>query len=166
MYNIGDKVVYPANGVGVIDEIKSMEISGVRQDFLIIRIFSDGSKIMIPQANAGDVGIRPLISLEELEQMFEILRSESPHLDLSNKWSKRQREYQEIIKNGSIFDITRVLKSLSELQQQKELSYSEKKIFENVKKMICSEVAHVKDMKQSEAEEVLNTLITSSSSAS
>jgi CarD family transcriptional regulator len=159
MFNVGDKIVYPANGVGIIDEVRLMEISGVKQEFFIIRIFSDNSKIMIPRVNAEDVGIRSLISLEELDTIIEILKNESPQLDLSTKWSKRQREYQDIIKNGTIFDITRVLKNLSELQHQKELSYSEKKIFESVKKMICSEMAHVRDIEQSEAEEVLKSLI-------
>lgn len=159
MFNVGDKIVYPANGVGIIDEIKVMEISGTRQEFYIIRIFADNSKIMIPRKNAEEVGIRNLISPTVLEEILDILRNESPQLDLSTKWSKRQREYQEIIRRGSIFDITRVLKNLSELQQQKELSYSEKKIFESVKKMISSEMAHVRDIEQSEAEEVIKALI-------
>jgi len=159
MLKVGDKIVYPANGVGIIDEIKTMEISGTRQEFYVIRIFADSSKIMIPRDNLSEVGIRTLISHEELEQIFDILENESPNLELSSKWSKRQREYQEIIKNGSIFDISRILKSLSELQQEKELSYSEKKIFENVKRMIISEIVHVKNIEPEEAEELINKLI-------
>ena len=96
---------------------------------------------------------------EELEDLLEILKSDSVDLELSNKWSKRQREYQEIIKNGSIFDLTRILKNLSEIQQQKELSYSEKKIFENVKKMIISEIAHVKKIEQTKAEKMIDALL-------
>ncbi|MBN2385107.1 CarD family transcriptional regulator [bacterium] len=159
MFDVGDKIVYPTNGVGIIDEIKTMEISGTQEEFYIIRIVSDNSKIMIPKSKLGDVGIRGLISDDELEKLLEILKSGSSPLELSNKWSKRQREYQEIIKNGSIFDITRILKNLSELQQEKELSYSEKKIFENVKRMIISEMAHVKNIDLDKAEEMINALI-------
>lgn len=159
MLKVGDKIVYPANGVGIIDEIKTMEISGTRQEFFVIRIFADNSKIMIPKDNLEEVGIRTLISHEEMAQIFDILENESPDLELSTKWSKRQREYQEIIKNGTIFDISRILKSLSELQQEKELSYSEKKIFENVKRMLISEIVHVKNIEPEEAEELINNLI-------
>ncbi|MFC1852141.1 CarD family transcriptional regulator [candidate division CSSED10-310 bacterium] len=155
MFSIGDKIVYPANGVGVIDDIKVMEISGTTQEFFIIRILADNSKIMIPKDNAVEVGIRNLVSDEELEGIFDILKSDSPQLELSTKWSKRQREYQEIIKNGSIYEITKIMKILSDLQLEKELSYSEKKIFENVKGMIVSEIAQVKDIDPSEAETMI-----------
>lgn len=159
MFNVGDKIVYPTNGVGIIDEIKVMEISDTKEEFYIITILSDNSKIMIPKSKAEEVGIRGLISDEEIEELLNILKSDSSQLELSNKWSKRQREYQEIIKNGSIFDITRILKNLSELQLHKELSYSEKKIFENVKRMIISEIAHVKKIDQAEAESLIDVLL-------
>jgi len=159
MFNVGDKIVYPTNGVGIIDEIKIMDIGGTREEYLIIRIVADNSKIMIPRAKLEEVGIRGLISNDELNTILEILKSESSRLELSSKWSKRQREYQEIIKNGSIFDITRILKNLSEIQQQKELSYSEKKILENVKKMIISEIAHVKNIDLDQAKEMIEVLI-------
>ena len=159
MFKIGEKIIYPANGVGIIDDIKEMEISGTKEVFFIIRILADNSKIMIPKSKAEEVGIRSLITNEEFDQIVAILKSNTSQLELSTKWSKRQREYQELIKSGSIFDITRILKNLTELQSQKELSYSEKKILENVKKMLTSEMAHVKNIDQSEVEEMIDTLI-------
>lgn len=139
-FNAGDIAVYPAHGVGVIENIEKKNILGKEQSFLIMRIFDNDMTIMVPTENIGKVGIRELISEDQISEVFDILREKSPQLD-GKTWNKRFREYSEKIKVGQPNDIAEVMRDLMNLKNEKGLSFGERKMLDNVKHLLSQEIA-------------------------
>ena len=110
-FRVGDLAVYPAHGVAQIVGIETREISGNKQTFYILKILENGMKIMIPTRNAGAVGLRELIRADEVDEVFEILKSREVAVE-GQTWNRRYREYMEKIKTGSVFEIAEVLRDL------------------------------------------------------
>ncbi len=125
MFKVNDLAVYPAHGVGRIEAIEEKTIGGVTQLFYIMRILDNDMKIMIPQNNAENVGLRNIISDEEVEKVYSILKKKDVEFT-TQTWNRRYREYMEKIKTGSIFDLAVVLRDLYILQMDKPLSFGEK----------------------------------------
>jgi len=140
MFNTGDIAVYPAHGVGVIENVEKKSIQGEEQSFLIMRIFDNDMTIMVPTENVGKVGLRELISEEQINQVFNILKEKSPQLD-GKTWNKRFREYSEKIKVGQPNDIAEVMRDLMTLKNEKGLSFGERKMLDNVKHLLSQEIA-------------------------
>ena len=107
MFNVGDVVVYPAHGVAEIESISEREISGASIPFIILKILDTQMTVMVPVANAGNVGIRRLIDKKEIDQVMAILKQRDIHVD-NQTWNRRYREYMEKIKSGSAREIAEV----------------------------------------------------------
>lgn len=137
---IGEKAVYPAHGVGEIINIETKEIAGKRMDFYILKILDSDMTILVPVDKAHEVGLRKLIPLEDIPQVFEILAKRNVKLDVS-AWNKRYRNYLQKIKTGSIFEISEVLRDLSILKRDKTLSFGEKKMLDTAKALIKKEIS-------------------------
>lgn len=140
MFNTGDIAVYPAHGVGVIENVERKSIQGKEQSFLIMRIFDNDMTIMVPTENVDKVGLRELISEDQINQVFDILKAKSPQLD-GKTWNKRFREYSEKIKVGQPHDIAEVMRDLMNLKNEKGLSFGERKMLDNVKHLLSQEIA-------------------------
>jgi len=110
-FAIGDKAVYPGHGVAEITCIETREISGRKQNFYILKALDSGMKIMIPTSNVGTVGLREVISEDEVEEVYDILRSSEISVE-GQTWNRRYREYMEKIKTGSVFEVAEVLRDL------------------------------------------------------
>lgn len=154
MFKKGDLVVYPAHGIGRIDDIQVESVGGKEKRFLVVRIIENDMKIMLPVGNTGNVGIRPLISQEEIEQVFDILKKREISVAAST-WNKRYREYMDKIKSGSIYDLAEVFRNLYLIQSEKNLSFGEKKMLEMAKSLMVKEIALVTGVSESEAEEMI-----------
>jgi CarD family transcriptional regulator len=135
MFSIGELAVYPAHGVGKIESIESKSIGGQRQDFYIIRILENGMKIMIPIRNAEAVGLRQLIDSNEIPMVYDILRSREVSVN-GGTWNRRYREYMEKIKTGSIYELAQVLRDLTVLKGDKELSFGERKMLDTARSLL------------------------------
>lgn len=158
-YKVGEKVIYPNQGVGVIEEICIKDIAGLSEEFYMLRIMSNNSTVMIPTANAETVGIRRLCDPDQVELLLEILNEE---LNEHNPdWKNRYKTNVERMNSGSIFEVAKVLKSLHFLSFQKSLSFREKKMFDRARQLVVSEVATVKDQPLTEVEESVDELLTS-----
>jgi len=141
MFKIGDKAVYPAQGVGVIEAIESREFSGIKNEFYVLRIVDSDMKIMIPVGNVDQVGMRNLIDKATVASIFEILGDRPEMTGNFPSWSRRQREYNEKIKSGDLLEVAEVLRELYQIKEDKELSYGEKKVLELARKLLVSEIA-------------------------
>lgn len=139
-FNAGDIAVYPAHGVGVIENVEKKNILGKEQSFLIMRIFDNDMTIMVPTENVDKVGLRELISENQINEVFDILKEKSPQLD-GKTWNKRFREYSEKIKVGQPNDIAEVMRDLMTLKNEKGLSFGERKMLDNVKHLLSQEIA-------------------------
>lgn len=159
-YKVGEKVIYPNQGVGVIEEIAIKDIAGQSEKFYMLRIMSNNSKVMIPISNAESVGIRRLCEPAQVKKLFTILREE---LDEYNPdWKNRYKNNVEKMNSGSIFEVAKVLKTLFFLSFQKSLSFREKKMFDRARQLVVSEIATVEDRPLTEVEELVDKELTSS----
>ena len=142
-FRVGDLAVYPAHGVAQIVGIETREISANKQTFYILKILENGMKIMIPTRNAGAVGLRELIRADEVDEVFEILKSREVAVE-GQTWNRRYREYMEKIKTGSVFEIAEVLRDLQRLKGDKELSFGERKMLDTARGLLITELALAK----------------------
>lgn len=158
MFSIGDLAVYPAHGVGKIESIESKSIGGQKQDFYIIRILENDMKIMIPIRNAESVGLRQLIDTNEIPKVYDILRSREVSVN-GGTWNRRYREYMEKIKTGSIYELAQVLRDLTVLKGDKELSFGERKMLDTARSLLLKEISIVRDMSEVDVEHEIFDLL-------
>jgi len=151
MFKLGDLAVYPAHGVGRIEALENKEISGREQSFYIMRILDNDMKIMIPTQNVSNVGLRQVIDREQVDAIYTILKERNVTLDTQN-WNRRYRDYMEKIKTGSVFEIAAVLRDLSLLRQDKELSFGERKMLDMAKSLLVKEISVAQNQAEAKVE--------------
>ncbi len=157
MYKIGNTVVYPSHGLGIIEAIEEKNLMGKKQKFYILKIMEKGTRIMIPCDNAEKVGLREVIQSNDVRKVVKVLK-EKPNAILPN-WNKRYRESVEKIKSGSIYEVAAVFRNLSLLSKDKELSFGEKKMLCETKHLISSEISQAKGITEQQAEKILETAL-------
>jgi len=138
-FKVGDKVVYPNHGVGVIEKIQSRVLSGQERTFYTLRILSTDSMVMVPVANTGAVGLRKVLSKKDIDEVFRILKSEE--IAVYDDWKGRFQENSDRMRTGEIDRVAAVLKGLTYLSQLKTLSYRERKMLDRAKFLVVSEIA-------------------------
>lgn len=141
-YKIGDKVVYPNHGVGVIEQISYGTLDGRTEKYYLLKIASSGLKVMVPHTNAETVGLRPVIRSLEANEVINFL--EKGKYNSHNDWKHRFKENSERMRTGSLLEVAAVLKSLVALSGTKPLSFREKKMLERAKFLLVSELATVR----------------------
>ena len=152
MFKIGDLAVYPAHGVGKIESIETRSVAGTKQDFYIVRILDNDMKIMIPIPNAGAVGLRELIDSTDIPKVYEILKTREISIN-GGTWNRRYRGYMEKIKTGSIYELAEVLRDLTVLKGDKELSFGERKMLDTARGLLLKELSIVSEVSENDLEE-------------
>ena len=156
-FKIGDKAVYPAHGVGVITGIESKEIAGTKRNFYILRILENGMKIMIPTDNVEQVGLREIMSEEQVGEVYDILKERDVPVD-KQTWNRRYREYNEKIKTGSPYEIAEVLRDLYLLKFDKDLSFGERKMLDTARSLLIKELSLAKGTDEESVEEEIRNI--------
>lgn len=151
-FKVGDNAVYPAHGVGVIKRIEEKVISGKKKSFYVLQVIENGMTIMVPTDNTSSVGLRALVSENEVDDVYSILRDKNTKIDRTT-WNRRYREYMEKIKTGSVKEIAEVLRNLYLLKNSKDLSFGEKKMFETAKNLLVKEISMSNSRSEAEVEE-------------
>lgn len=159
MFNVGDKIVYPMHGAGTIDAIEEKDILGEKQAYYIIKMPGE-VKVMVPTAKAEEIGVRNIISKENAGKVFEIL--EENETEMSNNWNKRYRDNMEKMKSGDIYEVADVVRNLAFKQKEKGLSTGEKKMLNNAKQILVSELVLAEHASQEEVETLIDNKITMS----
>lgn len=143
--------VYPAHGVGLIEAIESQTIGGVDQSFYVMRILDNDMTIMIPTANSDNVGLRAIISADEVDKVITILKERDITIT-PQTWNRRYRDYMDKIKTGSVFEVSVVLRDLYLLRADKDLSYGERKMLDTAKNLLIKEISLAKEIDEQEVE--------------
>jgi CarD family transcriptional regulator len=138
MFNLGDHVVCPGHGVGQICSVETKELNGEMKSFYIIRVVSNGMKVMIPVESKD--GVRALIPSTDINGVFELLKDQNVKVDHST-WNRRHREYTLKVKTGSLIEIADVLRQLLLLKMTKKLSFGERKMLDQCKELIVKEIS-------------------------
>lgn len=156
MFNIGDKIVYPMHGAGTIDAIEEKDILGEKQNYYIIKMPGE-VKVMVPISKASDIGVRSVIDKAEAGKVLEVL--EANETEMSNNWNKRYKENMEKMKSGSIYEVADVVRNLSYKQKEKGLSTGEKKMLNNAKQILVSELVLAEHASENEVENLVENKI-------
>ena len=138
MYHIGDKIVYPLHGAGVIEGIEEKDVLGKTQNYYILKIPYNNMKLMVPTDNCDAVGIRDIIDKKAANDVINDMKNFS--VDLSVSWNKRQRENLTMLKSGDIYEVAHVVKGLMVKEKEKGLSGNEKKTLISSKQILISEL--------------------------
>ena len=154
---IGDKVIYPNQGLGVVEAIHEEAYNGERFKVFNLRIISNNTLVTLPSATAQELGIRRPMTEESVRKLYQFIGDGD--VDVTADWKGRYKEHLNLMKSGTLFDMATVLKSLYFLSLQKPLSFREKKMMEKAKELIVSEVSEALAVPCTKIEEkVLGTL--------
>ncbi|MEK7850543.1 MAG: CarD family transcriptional regulator [Deltaproteobacteria bacterium] len=158
MFKTGDKAVYPAYGVGVIETIEEKEIMGTKQTFFIFRTLDSDVTIMIPRENADKVGLRKVIGAKEVSKIYKVLGQKDIKFE-SQTWNRRFREYTEKINSGSLHEVAEVMRDLFILKSSKDLSFGERKMLDMARNLVIKEVAVAKNLGKEKVEEHIKSIL-------
>jgi CarD family transcriptional regulator len=158
MFQIGALAVYPAHGVGIIESIQDREVAGFHQKFYIMRLLDTDMIIMIPTRNAQNIGLRTVIDSQAVTEVFDILKERPTRLN-QQTWNRRYRDYMDKIKTGSLFRVAEVLRDLTLLKSEKELSFGERKMLDTAKNLLVKELSLVNNKKEDEIEAQLQEIL-------
>ena len=157
MYSIGDRVVYPMHGAGVIEAIEEKEILGKTQNYYVLKMPYGDMKVMVPMKTSGEIGIRDVIGRAEADKVLDEIRSYV--IDETQSWNKRYRENMIKIKSGNIYEVAHVVKALRSREHEKGLSTGERKMLSNAKQILISELVLAKGMQQKEIETLIENIV-------
>lgn len=142
-------VVYPAHGVGVIKSIETKEFGGADHSFYVLEILENGMRVMIPTDTSGSVGLRAIVSEDEVDAIFAILAEKDVELG-TQTWNRRYRDYMEKIKTGSVHEVAVVLRDLFLLSIDKDLSYGERKMLDTARNLLVKELSLAQELEEDE----------------
>lgn len=157
MFNLGDHVVCPGHGVGQICSVDTKELNGEMKSFYIIKVVSNGMKVMIP-VDSKD-GVRSLIPTTDIVGVFELLQDQNVKVDMST-WNRRHREYTLKVKTGSLLEIADVLRQLLLLKMTKKLSFGERKMLDQCKELLVKEISLASGAPEGSISEKIDSLYT------
>ncbi|OEF96391.1 CarD family transcriptional regulator [Vulcanibacillus modesticaldus] len=157
MFNVGDKVVYPMHGAGIIESIEEKEFLGETKKYYIMRIPIGDMRVMIPMNNVAGIGLREVVDEETIDKVIGTLQNSQT--DMSANWNRRYRANLDKMKSGDIYEIADVVKNLMIRNQEKGLSTGERKMLDNAKQIFISELVLAKNLKQEEAFALLDSII-------
>jgi len=157
MFSIGDKVVYPMHGAGIIEAIEEKDILGKKRKYYIMKMPLGDMKVMIPLDSVEDIGLRDIISLTEVEQVMAVLNDDISKMP--QNWNRRYRANMDRIKSGDIYEVAAVVRNLMLRDKEKGLSTGERKMLGNAKQILVSELVLARGIDEKTAEELINTTV-------
>ncbi|OEF97964.1 CarD family transcriptional regulator [Desulfuribacillus alkaliarsenatis] len=164
MFNVGDKVVYPMYGAGVIESIEEKEILGEIRKYYVMRMPVGDMKVMIPIGNVQNIGLRDVVDECLINNVMDNMCTEEAEASIN--WNQRYRANMDKVKSGDIFKVAEVVRSLMLREIEKGLSTGERKMLENAKQILVSEFVLVKGIDEVEAMGIITELIEKNKNAS
>lgn len=157
MFKVGDKIVHPMHGAGVIDGIVSQKINGVLRDYYMMKLPVGGMVVMIPTSNSSEIGVRAIVAAAEAEQVMAEW-SDIP-VEMTQNWNHRYRENMLRLKSGNLREVARVVKSLMLRDGDRGLSTGERKMLHSAKQILLSELVLAQSISYEEAEARINLAV-------
>jgi len=152
-FRVGDKVVYPNHGVGIVEQITHNHLNGRADHFYLVRILSNGLRVTVPCLNADCVGLRRIIKPAEVPRVLHALKNGKN--DSAHDWKSRFKQNSEKMRTGSLYEVAAVLKSLVVLSQDKILSFREKKMLDRARQLLVAELAVARNVSETTIEQAL-----------
>ena len=156
-FEVGDNVVYPHHGAGVVLKKETKDLLGERREYLTIKILHNDLTVMVPCENAHRAGLRRVIDEDEVRRVIEVLTGEMS--DMPKNWNRRFKYNREKIKTGDVFELAEVVRNLAIREWEKGLSTGEKQMYTRAKKILASEFMYALDKDEEGAEEYIDELL-------
>lgn len=154
MYQVGDKIVHPMHGAGIIDSIVSRKLNGTRREYYQMRLPAGSMLVMIPTDHTEEIGVRPIMDAEAALQIMEELSS--IEVEMSQNWNRRYRENMDRLKSGDLIEVARVVKGLKRRDDERGLSTVERKMLHSAKQILISELVLSQGLSYEIVEERIN----------
>ena len=164
LFSVGDKVVYPMHGAGIIESIEEKEILGEKRRYYVMKMPIGDMKVMIPIQNVNDIGLRQVVDEDVIDQVIGLLKH--GQTDMSTNWNRRYRANLDKIKSGDIYEIADVVRNLMIREKEKGLSTGERKMLDNAKQILISEFVLAKRLHHEEVDGLIANIIFSEKNAS
>lgn len=157
MFDIGDKVVYPMHGAGVIEAIEEKEVLGERRRYYVMRLPLGDMRVMVPIGIVGDIGLRQVIDEDGVNRVIAILQDKNS--PMSSNWNRRYRANMDKIKSGDIFAVAEVVRNLVRRDKEKSLSTGERKMLDSARQILISELVLARNISPEQVEALLSRLM-------
>ena len=154
MYRVGDKIVHPMHGAGIIDSIVSRKMNGVQREYYQMRLPSGSMLVMIPTDHTEEIGVRPIVDRALADRVLEEIPS--LQVDMTSNWNRRYRENMERLKSGDLFQVAQVVKGLMLRDVDRGLSTGERKMLHSAKQILISEIVMCQSSSYEDVEERIN----------
>ena len=157
MFRIGDKIVHPMHGAGVVDGIVQRKVNGVVRDYYTLKLPIGGMLVMIPTDHCDQIGVRAILSGDEAEQILD--RLSDVQVEMQSNWNHRYRENMERLKSGDLMEVAKVVKGLAQREKRRGLSNGERKMLHSAKQILVSEIGLAQSISYQEAEDRLEAAL-------
>lgn len=159
-FKVGEKAVHPHHGVGEVTSVETKEIAGHKKTFYVLRIVDSGMKVMVPTDSADRVGLRSVISKKDADKVLAVLKDTKVAVT-AQPWNRRHREYIEMLKSGSPFEVAKVLRDLTRLKTDKDLSFGERRLLDQARSLLVTELALARRCKEDRVEAEIQGILAS-----
>ena len=156
-YNVGDRAVYPGHGVGVIQAIETIDLEGATATMYVLKILDNGMTIKVPIQNAQALGMRNVINMVQVKKVYDVLKDRDVPAD-TQTWNRRYREYLNKIQTGDPIEVGKVLRDLALLRHSKNLSFGERKMYDQASTLLIQELAVAKDVTEQDIRDELEKI--------
>ena len=157
MFQVGDKIVHPMHGAGVIDSIVQKKVNGVVRDYYVLKLPLNGMLVMIPTHNSEEIGVRPIVPGEEAERVIAAIPG--IQVEMTSNWNQRYRENMLRLKSGDLMEVARVVKGLSLRDGERGLSTGERKMLHSARQILISEIVLSQNASYEDVEKRINTAL-------
>ena len=157
MFQIGDKVVHPMHGAGIVDSIVQKKVNGVMREYYVLKLPVRAMVVMVPTENCEEIGVRPIVDREQADRVLAAIPD--IQVEMTQNWNRRYRENMERIKSGDLFEVAWVVKGLMLRDVQKGLSTGERKMLHSAKQILISEIVLSQDASYEDVEARINTAL-------
>lgn len=157
LFSIGDRVVYPMHGAGIIESIEEREVLGEKQVYYIMKLPLGEMKVMIPLSHVTEIGLRDVIDTITVDRVLDVLKGESTAM--SANWNHRYRANLEKIKSGDIFEVAEVVRNLTIRDREKGLSTGERKMLDSARQILMSELVLAKGINEAQVAALLERVL-------
>ena len=157
MFQVGDKIVHPMHGAGVVDSIVQKKVNGVVREYYIPKLPVGGMLVMIPTANSEEIGVRPVCEESEADRVLAAMPE--IEVDMTQNWNRRYRENMTRLKSGDLLEVARVVKGLMLRDEERGLSTGERKMLHSAKQILISEIVLSQNTSYEDVEARINTAL-------
>ncbi len=158
MFQVGDKIVHPMHGAGIIESITTKRINGVEREYYVLKLSSGGMMVMIPTENCEEIGVRPVMTPAEVDDIFQAMPG--IEVDADSNWNRRYRENMARLKSGDLLEVARVMKGLLLRDEQKGLSTGERKMLSSARQILISEIVMAEESSYEDVERRVDLALT------